>query len=100
MRPARSESLARMSLEFADFAYCHAAFGVTEDEQRANFEVYASILESIAQLFWHEEPGQNPLGISFDLDTMPPDDKVESDGSLKSMFNCAACPRPARKKES
>lgn len=100
MRSARSESRALKSLEFADFAYCHAAFGVTEIEQRAKFEVYASILESIAQLFWNEEPSENPLGISFDLDTMPPDDEVESDGSLNSMFNCAACVKAARKKES
>lgn len=89
-----------MSLEFADFAHYYADSRMTEDQQRENFEVYASIIESLVQLFWDEEPSQNLMGISFDLDTILPDDEVESGDSLRSKFNCAACPKAARKKES
>jgi len=89
-----------MSLEFADFAHYYANSNMTEGQQRENFEVYASILESLVQLYWDEEPGQKHAGISLNLGTFLPDDGIESDNSLKSKFNCSACPMVARKKES
>lgn len=86
-----------MSLEFTDFAHYYTGSGMTEDQQREDFEVYACFMESLVRYFWRQEPRANSMGISFDKDTMALVEAVDSNDPLRTTFNDAACENAARK---
>lgn len=79
-----------MSLDFADYARFYAGSGMTDAEQREDFEVYACFMECLVRYFWREEPAQNSLGISVDNNTLALIGGLESQNLLQTKFNDAA----------
>ena len=86
-----------MSLEFTDFARFYEGSGMSEAEQREDFEVYACFMECLVRHFWQAEPLANSLGISFDSCTEAVLDQLESDCPLPTTFNAAAQESAGRK---
>ncbi|OSZ69554.1 hypothetical protein CAP40_01475 [Sphingomonas sp. IBVSS2] len=89
-----------MSLEFADFAHFYADSGLTENQQREDFEAYACFMECLVRHFWGHDPIPNSLGIRFDNDTMALIEDVDSKPSLQAIFNDAAHEDAAGKTDS
>lgn len=79
-----------MSLEFTDFAHFYEDSGMTDAQQREDFEVYACFMECIVRHFWRYDPQQNSLGISLDSDTLAVIESVSSDNHIPATFNDAA----------
>jgi hypothetical protein len=88
-----------MPLEFADFAHHYDGSGLSEPEQRAEFETFADIMECLARYFWQDHAHDNKLGIRLDGDTLALIDQLDSGHSLQNLFNEVALGTATRKKE-
>ena len=89
-----------MPLDFADFAHHYQGHGMSEAQQRAQFEPFADLMECIVRLFWRDGAGASSLGITLVGNFLPVADTVDSDQTLTHSFNGTASPEAAGKKDS